>query len=222
MTRTTSPLPSRNRRPIRPCTVIVLLGFALAAGGTAARSQPAVPAIPGTETVSLSYSYRHFDGVTLDTVVLTAKSVRLVTDTFGAWAPYDDAAGITGLVLRHRRLKDVFVTITPFSGAGPGESDETWQEYLDTIAKRLGAGTVIEDRGESGTPGGTAAFASWPTREALLVRPALPPAVPARTERHVAAANGSHGILVILAGPSDDAEAATRDFRFLLARLERQ
>ncbi len=208
--------PARVARRLLLASVLVLVG-------PVARllAQPAGPIEAAGEPLALSYAYRHFDGVTVDTVVLTARSARLVTDTLGAWTPHGEGTTATGFVLRHRHLPGVFVTICPFAGPGPNRNAEAWRDYLREVARQLGSETKTRDAGASGTAGGTPSFGSWPTREAVFVVPATP-AAPGRTERHIAASDGTRGVLIMLAGPTTNADAALADFQLLLARLQRE
>jgi hypothetical protein len=172
-----------------------------------------------SEPVALSYSSRHFDGVHVGTVVLTAKSVQFVTDTLGAWTPVGDGTAAGGLVLRHRRNQEVYITLSPFAGPGPGKDDDEWRSYRWAVSAGLGAETTITNLGCAGTAGGIPSFGSWTTREALFETP-LPTGVVGRAQRHVVATDGERGVVVILAGPAQDVAAVEQDFRFLLARLE--
>lgn len=199
----------------------VRLAFAVLGGLTATLLTSAQPAslveIKG-ESLTLSYSYHHFDGVIVDTVVLTARPLQLVTDTLGAWTPHGDGTTRDGFVLKHQKLKQVFVTLSPFVGPGPGKTADDWRSYRWEVAAHLGADTQIQDVGESGTPGGVPSFGSWSTREALFETPK--PSGGLLVQRHVVATDRSRGIVFILAGPAAEVAAAEQDFRFLLARLE--
>src|SRR5688572_33465702 len=159
-----------------------LAGATLSIATTLA-AQPATPVAVNGEPVSLSYSYRQFDGSEIELIVLVAKSAEFVSDTFGAWTPHGEGKTSSGFVLRHRGFPGVFVTVSSFSGPGPGKSQESWASYRQAVAQHLGPETTTQDFGVSGAAGGTPSFADWPTREVFFVTRSVS-SHPARAERH--------------------------------------
>jgi hypothetical protein len=200
---------------LRLAAILALLG-----GAPLLSAQPTTSVAIDGEPMTLSYIPRSFDGVDVDLVVLTAKSVQLVTDNFGAWTPHGEGTTDDGFVLKNRRFPHVTVTFSPFSGSGPGRDPEAWTAYVRETARRLGPETKSKSLGESGTPGSTPAFASCTTREVefqLLASENGKGGI----ERHIVATDQTWGILIVLEGDAEAIESTEQDFRFLLARLAR-
>src|SRR5690606_38159420 len=110
---------------LRSCLLAAGLGLVPAA----LRAQPAMPVEVPAESVAIAYSQRHFDGITIDTVILHAKSVQFITDTLGAWTPHGEGTTDGGVVFRHRKHASVFITLSPFAGPGPAKDADQWRGY---------------------------------------------------------------------------------------------
>lgn len=188
----------------------VVLGWLGASVGVAAAPPPGVAG----EKMVLTLAPRYFDGVNLDVVVLTAPSLKLVTDTLGSWSPVENRPRTAGFALRHRQVEAVVIELYPFVGRNPGRDTRAWAEYVRLAAENLGSATIIPANAAAAA---SPTIGSWPTREAILFSAAGPGAT---AERHLVASDGARGLAIILAGPAEDLARVAADFQFLLARLE--
>jgi hypothetical protein len=162
---------------------------------------------------------RTFDGATFDVVRLESPIVTLSAYSFGSWTPVSSGVRQPGLVLRHRAITGVSFVVAPVEMARNPVAPDQWNEYVANVHKSFGSTATLGPKADSNVDNMVVEILGWTTREATFVV-AQPDGREPYVEQHVVASGEESGVVFVLGGTQSQVEAARRDFRFFLARLE--
>jgi hypothetical protein len=162
---------------------------------------------------------RTFDGESFDVVRLASPIVTLSAYSFGAWAPIVSGVGESGLVLRHRGIGGITLVVSPVDEARNPVATAQWEEYVAAVRQSFGEAATLGPVADSSADPKVVQVLDWTTREVSFIVP-QPEGREPYVEQHLVVSGEHAGVAFVLSGPQSRVDAAGRDFRFFLARLD--